>query len=109
MEQIQQYRQPLVTATGIFLGFMLDFVNSWMPSSFTTQKIRDAIIAIGSLTSIALLIVVLYRILSMNYPPDAAHRFYRRTLKFFIVAISIPFFSMVIIMIRKLVLTFLIS
>lgn len=103
MEKIQPYRQPLVTATGIFLGFMLDFVNGWMPTSFTIYKIRDAIIAVGSLSSIALLIMVLYRILKLNVSGDFPPSYYRKTLRFFIVGISIPFFSMVVILLRRLV------
>ena len=106
MDNLQQYRQPLVTATGIFLGFMLEYVTGWMPESFTAYKIRDTIIAIGSLSSIALLIVVLFRILRMNYPGNDPNEFYRKTLRLFIIGISIPFLSMAIILIRKLVLNF---
>lgn len=102
MERIQQYRQPVVTATGIFLGFMLDFVNGWMPTSFTQYKIRDAIIALGTMSSIALLVVVLYRILRMSTPADPI-LFYKKTLRLFIIGISIPFFSMVVIMFRRLI------
>jgi hypothetical protein len=103
--EIQNYRQPLVTATGIFLGFMLNFANGWMPTSFTTYKVRDSIIAIGTLSSIALLIVVLHRILRVIDPPDV-NRFYKRTLLLFILGISIPFLTMVVIVLRKLVLNF---
>jgi len=91
----------MVTATGIFLGFMLDFVNGWLPSSFTVYKFKDAVVAIGSHISIALLIVVLYRILRADFqgPVD---RFYKRTLQLFIIAISIPFFAGVFVVIQKL-------
>jgi hypothetical protein len=105
MDRIQQYRQPMVTATGIFLGFMLDFVNSWMPNSFTAYKFRDAVLGIGAATSIALLIIVLFRILSMNYRPESADVFYKKTLRLFITGISIPFFSMVVVMFQKLVIS----
>ena len=101
MEKIQQYRQPMVTATGIFLGFMPDFANSWMPVSFTQYKIRDAIIAASTLSSIAVMIIVLYRILQMSAPVDPL-TFYKKTLRLFIIGISIPFFSMVVIMLRRL-------
>ena len=105
MDRIQPYRQPMVTATGIFLGFMLDFVNGWMPGSFSSYKFRDAVLGIGAATSIALLIIVLFRILRMNTAPESADRYYRKTLRFFIIGISIPFFSMVIVMIQKLVIS----
>ncbi|HEY6955403.1 MAG TPA: hypothetical protein VI385_09170 [Flavisolibacter sp.] len=103
MENIQQYRQPLVTATGIFLGFMLKFVTEWMPISFVDNKIRDSIVAAGTLPSIALLVVVLYRILRL-VEPERQLEFYKTTLHLFIIGISLPFFSMVVIMLRKLVL-----
>ena len=105
MEKIQQYRQPMVTATGIFLGFMLEFINGWIPNSFTAHKFRDAVIGVGSVLSIALLIVVLYRILRMNYPPQSTDHYNRKTLSFFTVGISIPFFSIVVILFQKLLLS----
>jgi hypothetical protein len=105
MEHLQYYRQPLVTATGIFLGFMLEFVNGWMPSAFTNFKIRDSIIGLGAISSIAVLISVLYRILKMDAPIDVAG-YYKKTLRLFIIGISIPFLSMVVIVVRKLVLNF---
>jgi hypothetical protein len=102
MDKIQQFRQPMVTATGIFLGFMLDFANGWLPNSFTIYRFRDVVIAGGTLASIALLIVVLYRVLRGDQPEDSASRFYKRTLRLFIIGISIPFFSAVIVVVHKL-------
>jgi hypothetical protein len=101
MDKIQQYRQPVVTATGIFLGFMLEFANSWLPNSFSIYKFRDMVVALGTLLSIALLIVVLYRILKMNYPADSVERYYTKTLKLFIIGISVPFFSGVIVVVQR--------
>ena len=96
----------MVTATGIFLGFMLNFANGWLPNSFATFKFRDTVLCIGTVSSIALLIVVLYRVLLWNYPVDAVESFYKSTLKMFIIGISIPFFSLVVIVIQKLSQTF---
>ena len=93
----------MVTATGIFLGFMLEFVNSWMPASFTAYKFRDAVVGLGTISSIALLIIVLFRILRMNYTARSEEVYYSKTLRLFLVGISIPFFSLVIVMIQKLV------
>ena len=102
MDKIQQYRQPMVTATGIFLGFMLDFANGWLPTAFETFRFRDIVIGISTLTSIALLIIVLFRVLRINYRVETVERYYKKTLRFFIIAISIPFFSMVIVLIHRL-------
>ena len=106
IDKIQQYRQPVVTATGIFLGFMLEFANSWLPNAFETFRFRDVVIGLGTLTSIALLIIVLFRVLRINYQFDSAERYYKKTLRFFIIAISIPFFSMVLVIIQKLTINF---
>jgi len=103
MDKLQQYRQPLVTATGIFLGFMLNFANSWIPDAFTKYKFRDAVIALSTISSIALLVIVLYRILRMDYPEIGIEKFYKRTLRLFIIGISIPFLSMVVVMLKKIV------
>ena len=103
MDKIQQYRQPLVTATGIFLGFMLEFTYGWLPNAFQTYKFRDVVIASGSIASIACLVIVLFRILQMDYPEESAQLYYKKTLRLFITGISIPFFSMVLAMIQRLV------
>src|SRR5438270_4231285 len=92
LDKIQPYRQPMVTASGIFLGFMLNLTNDWIKQEQPLQRIRDAIIAIGFLCSLCLLLLVLFRILKMNYP-EHPEKFYRRTLLYFLVGISIPFIA----------------
>ncbi len=101
-DKIGRYRQPMVTATGIFLGFMLNFMSSWIRDAFVKYTFRDAVIAIGMLVCLFTLVVVLFRMLMMNYPthPD---EFYRRTLRLFLVGISVPFFSFLIVIVHKLV------
>src|SRR4051812_33636971 len=103
MDNIKEYRQPIVTATGIFMGFMLNFAVGWLPDAFRKYIVKDLILSIAILLSIFLLLVVLYRILSMNYPAERIDAYYQRTLKFFIAAISIPFVAFVIIIIRRLI------
>ena len=100
MDNIHQYRQPMVTATGIFLGFMLNFTSSWMPNAFTKEKTRDVILAIAVTISLASLIVVLVRMLRASYPVEPV-KFYRRTLFVFIIGISIPFLAFLCIAIEK--------
>lgn len=96
----------MVTATGIFLGFMLDFANGWLPNAFETFRFKDVAVGTSTLTSIALLIVVLFRVLRINYKVETAERYYKKTLRFFIIAISIPFFSMAIVVLQKVVMNF---
>lgn len=102
MDNIQQYRQPMITATGFFLGFLLNSMNSWLRDAFTVHFARDIILGVCMLISMTFLLLVLVRILRMHYPTDP-EVFYRRTLIFFLIGIAIPFVAFLIIMIEKFV------
>ena len=101
MNSISNYRQPIVTATGIFLGFVLEFATSWGTSTLSKNTFREVVIGTGLATCIVVLIVVLYRILNMNYPKHDEDFYYRKTLRLFIIGISIPFTALLIIMFEK--------
>ena len=106
MDRISQYRQPMVTATGIFLGFMLNFTSVWIKDAFAKHAFKDFVVAISIVVSLAALLLVLFRMLRMNYPtqPDT---FYRRTLVLFLIGITVPFLAFVIVIIEKVVTNFL--
>ena len=99
---IHQYRQPLVTATGIFLGFMLNFTSGWIKDAFTKNIFRDLVVAISFTVSLSFLLLVLIRILRIRYPTEP-ERFYRKTLIFFFFGITVPFVGFLIIIVDKLV------
>ncbi len=105
MDKIQPYRQPMVTAAGIFLGFMLNFTSQWIRYTLSLKNLKDVFVAISIIASLSLLLITLFRILRMYYPsnPD---KYYRRTLLLFLVGISIPFVSFIIIIGEKFVLSF---
>ena len=103
MRAIDQYRQPMVTATGIYLGFMLNFTSVWITTAFSKHLVRDLIVAVSTAFCIALLLTVLFRILRMNYPKDVAEQYYSKTLRLFLVAVSIPFLAFIFIMIEKFI------
>jgi hypothetical protein len=92
----------MVTATGILLGFMLNFASSWVPKAFSTHVFIESIIALCLLVCVPLLLIVLYRILSMHIPEQHVEAYYKKTLKLFIIGVSIPFMTLVIIMLRSL-------
>jgi len=102
MENIQNYRQPIVTATGIFLGFMLNFATGWVGNAFTKHILKDVIVAISIILCITLLLVVLYRMLNMNYPVDRVDAYYQKTLRLFLIAVSVPFIAFVLILLEIL-------
>lgn len=93
---IQNYRQPMVTATGVILGFVLGFTGNWAKEPATETDISDYFISIGLLMSIIMLIITLYRILNNNFPQDKSAQYYRKTLKFFITGVSMAFFGILI-------------
>jgi ABC-type dipeptide/oligopeptide/nickel transport system permease subunit len=95
-ENIQNYRQPMVTAIGIILGFVLGFTGKWATDSVSQTHFSDYIISIGLLLSIILLIVSLFRILNNNYPKDSTAKYYNATLKIFIFGISFAFVGILI-------------
>ena len=105
MDKVQPYRQPMVTATGIFLGFMLEFTNQWTRGTASMQRFRDVVVALSIIASLFFLLLTLFRMLRMSYPTDPA-RFYRRTLLYFLMGIGIPFLGFILIITEKFVVGF---
>lgn len=101
--RIQYYRQPIVTTTGILLGFVLNFASGWLQSAFSIHWLKDLVIAVTLMGCVTLLIIVLFRVLNMNYPRErhAEEMYYKRTLRMFLIGISLPFISIVSLIILK--------
>ena len=97
-DKLKNVRQPLVTATGIILGFTLSIAANWLPKAFITNRITESLMALSLCVHIPLSIIVLYRILNINYPKNRAESYYRKTLILFITALSMYFFLVVLIM-----------
>lgn len=94
-ENIQNYRQPMVTAIGIILGFVLGFTGKWATETVTETHISDYFVSIGLFSSIILLITALFRILNNNYPKENTAKYYRRTLFIFISGVSLSFVGII--------------
>jgi len=90
-DPLKSVRQPLVTATGILLGFTLNIAATWVPKAFTHGRATEYLVALSLCIHIPLSIVVLYRILNANYPKDRAQAYYNKTVKIFITALSLYF------------------
>jgi hypothetical protein len=99
---IHAYRQPMITATGFFLGFMLNFTSGWIKDAFTTYKFKDVVVGIAIVSCLSLLILVLFRSLRLRHP-SKPEKFYRVTLLYFLIGITIPFFAFLIIIVEKIV------
>ncbi|MFN8443683.1 MAG: hypothetical protein U0175_23090 [Caldilineaceae bacterium] len=95
-DKIQAFRPPLVTATGIILGFMLNFAASWVKTESPLGDGLAYFVGICVLIGTGCLIATLYRILRFSYPRDRAEQYYNRTLLLFISGLSIAFFGVFI-------------
>jgi hypothetical protein len=102
MDNIQPYRQPMITSTGIMLGFLLNFSSSWVKDPFSKEPLRVAFVSISLTLSITLLVIVLYRILNMHYPKERVDQYYKRTLFMFIMGMIIPFANIFLVMIDNI-------
>jgi heme/copper-type cytochrome/quinol oxidase subunit 2 len=100
-DKIQHYRQPMVTATGIVLGFILNFASQWATNAFTNYRFKEFVIGISLCICIPVLLAVLYRVLNMHYPREKAASYYQHTLVLFITGIGIPFLAIIIVMIES--------
>ena len=90
-EEMLTNRQPMVTATGIILGFILNFAATWVKQDTPSGDGLAYMIAICLLSGALLLIICLFRILYMNYPRNKAEQYYRRTLILFIIGLCLAF------------------
>lgn len=95
-DKIQAFRQPLVTATGIILGFVLNFASTFVKSESILSDFVSYIIGICVLIGIVCLIVVLKLVLTMNYPKTDAEKYYQKTLNLFIIGVSSAFIGVMI-------------
>lgn len=94
---LKDYRQPLVTSTGIILGFMLNFLAGWAHGeNGAIEDTADAVILATILCSACLFVLTLLRALRADFPaePEAQGRYYATTLWLFLAGISTAFLGL---------------
>lgn len=94
--EVAAYRQPMVTSLGIILGFMLAFLANWASQASDAPAVETASdwLIFGALAvSIALLVVVLYRLLDNHVQPNPGER-YQATVKLYMTGIVIAFLGL---------------
>lgn len=94
-DNIQHYRSPLVTAIGIILGFVLGFTATWATQPVSETDWSDILIGIGLMASVIFQIIALYRILNNGYPKENVAKYYQKTLRYFIIGLSIAFLGII--------------
>jgi hypothetical protein len=95
---IKEYRQPLVTSLGVVLGFLVGAMLQWVSEAhFALVDASDWIVFVGCLTGVAILLRVLFRILSPVAAGDSLQQLqqYRRTLRLYVSGIAIAFLSLI--------------
>lgn len=88
-DRLQTLRQPLVTATGIVLGFTLNFAAAWVKSDTAVSDALAYVIFASVLCGMASLIVVLARILRRDVPAERAEAHYSATVRLFLIGVSL--------------------
>lgn len=99
-----KFRQPLVTAAGIILGFVLNFATELVKRDSKNDNMVLLII-FSILMGIVLLIVALYRILNNRYNNNnnsQANAYYRKTLNIFLAGVIFSFFGGLLKMVHTL-------
>lgn len=90
-DPLQPYRQPMVTATGLILGFTLNFATTWVRENDPLASRLAWLIGACVLVGVVLLIWVLFRILDSRYDHTRHESYYGRTLALFVLGICVTF------------------
>jgi len=99
-DKLQNFRQPIITSSGILLGFVLNIAGEWVRTPSKRNDTYSAISSLCLLACISILVMVLYRTLNINYPRERAEQYYKRTLFYFILGIIIILANFAFIMVR---------
>jgi hypothetical protein len=90
-DPLQSYRQPMVTATGLLLGFTLGFAATWVQTDNPLGTLQAVVVGGCILSGTIAMIATLFRIMDNNYPRDEADAYYAWTLRLFIFGICVTF------------------
>lgn len=94
----------MVTASGIILGFVLNFATGLVRRDNKSDLII-ILILLTTLIGIVCLIVSLFRVLNHSYDRENPTKYYSKTLKFFISGVIFSFSGGLIKMLHTLVLS----
>lgn len=82
--EVKDFRQPLVTAQGIILGFVLGFVGEWVTEpTFSLKDTGSKVLLAGSCAAILCFVTVILRILSPAATAGTSVSHYTTTLRTF--------------------------
>lgn len=82
--EVKDFRQPLVTAQGIILGFLLGFVGEWVTEpTFSLDDNGSIVLLGGCCLAILAFVTVILRILSPSMTARTSVAHYTLTLRLF--------------------------
>ena len=87
-DRLQPYRQPMVTGTGIILGFLFNFAGNFVKADSGTPEAIAWLVFALLIIGVLCLLAVLSRALSIGVAPDQAVQRYERTRLLFLVGVS---------------------
>jgi uncharacterized membrane protein len=88
-DHLQTVRQPLVTATGIILGFTLNFAAGWVKSATSVNDAAAYLTFALVLAEMGALAVVLARILRRDVPAEQSDHYYAVTVRVFVLGVGL--------------------
>jgi len=100
-DKLHPFRQPLITATGIILGFALNVAAAWLPNAFKSKSIVELFMALGTLVHIPIYTIVMFRMLRKDYPREKAESYYRKTLVLFVSGITFFYLTIICMMVES--------
>jgi len=95
-DPLATFRQPMITAQALVLGFTLGFASQWVAKPNPIGAWVDYLVGLCLLVGTGLLLVTVFRILRADYPRDIPMHYYARTLKLFITGIAVNFLGLFI-------------
>ena len=90
-DKIAAFRQPMVTSTGIILGFVLNFASTLVREETPINEWIAWMVAVAVAIGVTCFTLVLYRLLKLDYPRETVDEYYNRTLQLFVIGIASSF------------------
>lgn len=90
-DPLATFRQPMITASSLILGFTLGFASQWVAKTNPLGHWVDYLVGACLLFGTAMLLITAYRIMRADYPRDTPMHYYKRTLRGFVVGTAVNF------------------